>query len=259
MRHVRELFDLSGQTAIVTGGASGIGRQIAYALAEAGASLVIASRKLEQLTDAAQTMGKDTGAKVVPLRCDISIPAEIDNLYDQVMNKFGRVDIVVNNSGVTWGAPALEYPLAGWQKVLNTNVTGVWLMCQGAGRIMAKQKYGRIINIASLAAFVGTSPEFMDAVAYQTSKAAIAGLTKDLAVKWGQYRITVNAIAPGWFSSKMSQYTLDNHSQEMLKFIPVGRFGGEDELKAAALFLASPGAGYCTGVILSVDGGWVAM
>ena len=259
MRHIKELFDLSGQVAVVTGGASGIGRQIAYALAEAGADLVIASRKLEQLTEASHTMEKETGVKVLPLRCDISIPEEVNALYEQVMNTFGRVDIVVNNSGATWGAPALEYPLDGWRKVIDTNVTGVWLMCQGAGRIMSKQKYGRIINIASLAAFVGTSAEFMDAVAYQTSKAAIAGLTKDLAVKWAPYNITVNAIAPGWFSTKMTQYTLDQHRQAMLKFIPLGRFGDEDELKAAALFLASPGASYCTGVILSVDGGWVAM
>lgn len=259
MRHIKELFDLSGQVAIVTGGATGIGRQIAYALGEAGAKLVIASRKLDQLTNASQTMEKEIGVKVMPVRCDISIPEEINKLYDQVMKEFGKVDILVNNSGATWGAPALEYPLEGWQKVINTNVTGVWLMCQSAGQIMAKQKYGRIINIASLAAFVGTSPEFMDAVAYQTSKAAIVGLTKDLAVKWAQYNITANAIAPGWFPSKLTQYTLDHHSQTMQKFIPMGRFGGDDELKAAALFLASPGASYCTGVILSVDGGWVAM
>jgi NAD(P)-dependent dehydrogenase (short-subunit alcohol dehydrogenase family) len=259
MRHIKELFDLSGQVAVVTGGATGIGRQIAYALGEAGANLVIASRKLEQLSHASQAMQKEIGVKVIGLRCDISAPEEIKNLYEQVMKEFGRVDILVNNSGATWGAPALEYPLEGWQKVIGTNVTGAWLMCQSAGQIMAKQKYGRIINIASLAAFVGTSPEFMDAVAYQTSKAAIAGLTKDLAVKWAQYNITVNAIAPGWFPSKLTKYTLDHHSQAMLKFIPMGRFGGEDELKAAALFLASPGASYCTGVVLSIDGGWVAM
>jgi len=189
MRNIKELFDLSGQVAIVTGGATGIGRQIAYALGEAGAKLVIASRKLDQLTRAAQTMEEEIGVNVMPVRCDISLGEEIKKLYGQVMKEFGRVDILVNNSGATWGAPALEYPLEGWQKVINTNVTGVWLMCQGAGQIMAKQKYGRIINIASLAAFVGTSPEFMDAVAYQTSKAAIAGLTKDLAVKWAPSHI----------------------------------------------------------------------
>jgi len=259
MRNVMELLDLSGQVALVTGGATGIGREMAYALGEAGANLVIASRKLDRLTKAGQTMEKELGVKVLPIRCDIGNVKEIDALYEQVVKEFGRLDIMINNSGATWGAPSLEYPLEGWQKVINTNVTGVWLMCQKAGRIMSKQGYGRIINIVSIYAFIGAPAEFMDAVSYQTSKAAIAGLTRDLAVKWAQYNITVNAIAPGWFPSKLTNYTLENHGQEMLRFIPMRRFGGDDELKTAALFLASPGASYCTGVILSVDGGAMAM
>lgn len=259
MRHVKELFNLKGQVAIVTGGAAGIGLQMAYALAEAGADLVLAARKLDRCNEVARTMEKELGIKVMPVRCDVSSHEEIDALYERVMKEFERVDILINNSGATWGAPSLEYPLDGWQKVINTNVTGTWLMCQRAGRIMAKQMYGRIINLASLAAFVGASADVMDAVAYQTSKAAVAGLTKDLAVKWAKYNITVNAIAPGWFPSKMSQGVLDSSGERMKNFIPMERFGGDDELKAATLFLASPGAGYTTGVILSVDGGWVAM
>lgn len=253
------MFDLSGQVAIVTGGAAGIGVQMAYALGEAGANLVVAARKLDRCVEAARQMEKELGVKVFPARCDVGKPEEIDALYENVMQEFGRVDILVNNSGATWGAPSLEYPLDGWNKVINTNVTGSWLMCQKAGQIMSRQMYGRIINLASLAAFVGTKPEIMDTVAYQASKAAMAGLTKDLAVKWAQYNITVNAIAPGWFPSKMSQGTIDKSEGKMLELIPIGRFGGDDELKAATLFLASPGASYCTGVILSVDGGWVAM
>ena len=259
MRHVKELLNLTGQVAIVTGGASGIGLQMAYAMGEAGAHIVLAARKLDRCTEVARTMEKELGVRVLPARCDISKHEEIDALYEQVMREFKRVDILINNSGATWGAPSLEYPIEGWQKVINTNVNGTWLMCQQAGRIMSKQMYGRIINLASLAAFVGAPAEVMDAVAYQTSKAAVAGLTKDLAVKWAKYNITVNAIAPGWFPSKMSQGVLDSSGERMKTFIPMGRFGGEDELKAAALFLASPGAGYTTGVILSVDGGWVAM
>jgi len=204
-------------------------------------------------------MEEELGVKVMPARCDIANFEEIDALYEQVMKKFKRVDILVNNSGATWGAPSLEFPMEGWQKVINTNVSGTWLMCQKAGQIMSKQMYGRIINLASIAAFVGASAEVMDAVAYQTSKAAVAGLTKDLAVKWAQYNITVNAIAPGWFPSKMSQGTLDSSGERLMSFIPMHRFGEEDELKAATLFLASPGSSYTTGVILSVDGGWVAM
>jgi len=263
MRHIKELFDLSGQVAIVTGGAAGIGSQMAYALGEAGADLVLAARKLDRCTEVAKTMEEELGVKVMPARCDISNFEEIDALYEKVMKEFKRVDILVNNSGATWGAPSLEFPLEGWQKVINTNVNGTWLMCQKDGQIMFKQMYGRIINLASIAAFVGASAEVMDAVAYQTSKAAVAGLTKDLAVKWAKYNITVNvtvnAIAPGWFPSKMSQGTLESGGERLLSFIPMHRFGEEDELKAATLFLASPGAGYTTGVILSVDGGWVAM
>lgn len=259
MRSIRELFDLSGQVAIVTGGAAGIGVQMAYALGEAGANLVIAARKLDRCVEAAQRMQKELGIRVLPARCDVSQPQEIDSLYETVLREFGRVDILVNNSGANWGAPSLDYPLDGWNKVINTNVTGSWLMCQKAGQIMSRQMYGRIINLASLASFVGADPEVMDAVAYQTSKAAVAGLTKDLAVKWAPYNITVNAIAPGWFPSKMSQGTLSKSGEKILELIPLRRFGGDDELKAATLFLASPGASYCTGVILSVDGGWVAM
>ena len=258
MRHNKELFNLTGQVAIVTGGASGIGVQMAYALGEAGANLVIAARKIDRCIEAAKIMEDALGVKVLPARVDVSKPEEIDDLYDLVMKEFGRVDILVNNSGASWGAPSLEFPLNGWRKVIDTNLTGSWLMAQKAGQIMAKQKYGRVINLASLAAFVGVPAEIMDAVAYQASKSAIAGLTKDLAVKWAEHNITVNALAPGWFPSKMTEGTLDKSEQLMLKHIPSRRFGSDDELKAATLFLASPGASYCTGVILSVDGGWVA-
>ncbi len=258
MRHNQELFDLTGQVAIVTGGASGIGVQMAYALGEAGANLVIAARKIERCKEVAVKMEDDLGVKVLPAKVDVSIPNEIDDLYDFVMKEYGRVDILINNSGATWGAPSLEFPLDKWRKVIDTNLTGSWLMAQKAGQIMAKQKYGRVINLASLAAFVGATAEIMDAVPYQASKAAIAGLTKDLAVKWAEHNITVNALAPGWFPTKMTYGTLDKSREVMLKNIPIRRFGSDDDLKAATLFLASPGASYVTGVILSVDGGWVA-
>jgi NAD(P)-dependent dehydrogenase (short-subunit alcohol dehydrogenase family) len=251
MRTNKDLFDLSGQVAIVTGGAVGIGVQMAYALGEAGASLVIASRKYEACEEAASRMMKELDIKVIPCKLDVTNNDDIDALYNMVMKEFGRVDILVNNSGATWGAPSLEYPLKGWRKVIDTNLTGSWLMAQKAGQIMASRNYGRVINLASLAAFVGASPDIMDAVAYQVSKAGIA-------VKWAQYNITVNALAPGWFPTKMTYGTLDEKGERMLSNIPLRRFGSDDELKAATLFLASPGAGYCTGVLLSIDGGWVA-
>ena len=258
MRTNKELFNLKGQVAVVTGGASGIGVQMAYALGEAGADLVIASRKLENCEQMAKQMEKELSVRVMPQALDVANPESIDQFYDAVIKQYGRVDILVNNSGATWGGPSLEYPLKGWNKVIETNLTGTWLMTQRAGQIMSKQRYGRIINIASIAAFVGTPPELLDAVAYQASKAAVAGLTRDLAVKWARHNITVNAIAPGWFPTKMSQWTLDETGAEMLRCIPFGRYGEDDELKTATLFLAAPGSGYCTGVILSVDGGWVA-
>lgn len=258
MRTNKELFDLSGQVAIITGGAAGIGQQMAYALGEAGADLVIAARKKDRCLAAAEKMEKELGIQVLAARLDVGQPEEIKALYPLIMEKFGRVDILVNNSGAVWGAPSLEYPLEAWKKIINTNLTGSWLMAQEAARIMAKQKYGRIINLASLAAFVGAPAEIMDTVAYQASKAGIAGLSKDLAVKWAEHNITVNCLAPGWFQSKMTKGTLDNHQDLLLQNIPLKRFGGVDELKAAVLFLASPGAGYTTGTILSVDGGWVA-
>ncbi len=259
MRHNKELFDLTGQVAIVTGGASGIGVQMSYALAEAGANLVIAARKLDRCVEMANSITAETGVRTLPARCDITSEEEIDALFDLVMAEFGRVDILVNNSGASWGAPSLEFPRNGWDKVISTNLTGPWLCMQKAARIMTQQKYGRIINLASIASFVGAKPEVMDTVSYQASKAAIAGLTKDLAVKWAPYNITVNAIAPGWFPSHMSEGSIQKNPQTYLDMIPMNRFGGEDELKAATLFLASPGASYVTGVILSVDGGYVAM
>jgi gluconate 5-dehydrogenase len=258
MRTIKELFDLSGQIAIITGGAAGIGVQMAYALGEAGADLVIASRKLDNCRRAAEKMEKELSVRVMSGELNVADPASIDKFYGAVMERYGRVDILVNNSGATWGAPALEYPIDGWNKVIETNLTGTWLMTQKAGRIMAAQKYGRIINITSLAAFVGTPAELVDAVAYQASKAAVAGLTKDLAVKWAQHNITVNAIAPGWFPTKMSRGTLDQTGELMLQCIPLHRYGEDDELKTALLFLAAPGSGYCTGAVISVDGGWVA-
>lgn len=258
MRTNKELFDLSGQVAIVTGGAVGIGVQMAYALGEAGADLVIASRKLDNCKLAAERMAKDLSVSVMPQELDVTDPESIEKFYNAVMERHGRVDILVNNSGATWGAPALEYPIKGWNKVIETNLTGTWLMSQKAGRIMSAQNYGRIINITSLAAFVGTPAELLDAVAYQASKAAIAGLTKDLAVKWAKYNITVNAVAPGWFETKMTHGTLDATGELMLQCIPLRRYGEDDELKTAILFLAAPGSGYCTGAIVSIDGGWVA-
>jgi NAD(P)-dependent dehydrogenase (short-subunit alcohol dehydrogenase family) len=259
MRNVHQLLDLKGQTAIVTGGAAGIGLQMSYALGEAGANLVLASRKIERCEEVAKILKRELKIEVLPIQCDVAKEEDVDGLFNDVIKKFGSVDIVVNNSGATWGAPSLEFPMNGWKKIIDTNVTGLWMMCQRAGKIMAAQNYGRIINLASIVSYVGTMPEHMDSVVYTASKAAVAGLTKDLAVKWARHNITVNAIAPGWFPSKMTEWSIREKGDAIKKFIPMQRFGGDDELKTAVLFLASPGASYCTGVILNVDGGWISV
>ncbi|WP_347489801.1 SDR family oxidoreductase [Desulfoscipio sp. XC116] len=259
MRHIRELLDLTGQVAVVTGGATGIGRQMAYALGEAGANLVIAARNLGRCQEAAMQMAKELGVRMLPVALDLRKPQMIDDLYDLVMKEFGRVDILINNSGTTWGAPTFELPLSGWNKVIETNLTGAWLMAQKAGQIMSKQNYGRIINIASYLAFVGTYAKYMDAVAYPVSKAALLGLTRDLAIKWVKYNITVNAIAPGWFPSQLSDGNKEYHEELTQNLIPMHRLGSEDELKTGVLFLASPGSSYCTGITLSIDGGLLAV
>lgn len=177
----------------------------------------------------------------------------------QTIEKFGRIDILINNSGATWGAPVEEMPLEAWQKVMNINVTGTFLMSQEAGKEMIKQKAGKIINIASIAGLGGTDPQYMDTIGYNTSKGAVITFTKDLAVKWGQHNIQVNAIAPGFFPTKMSGAIMEQGKDYFLSQTPLKRFGSEADLKGAAVFLASAASNYITGDILTVDGGVHAM
>ena len=255
MRTVKELFDLSGQVAVVTGGGYGLGYQLAYALGEAGANLVIAARKLDKCKAAAEVMEKDLGVKVLPARLDLTIPEEVDALFELVKNEFGKVDILVNNSGVALVDPIFKYPLDKWHTVIDTNLTGLWLMCQRAGSIMTRLGYGRIINIASVTGLLGSSKDIVMSPPYTASKAAVMGLTRDLAVKWAKKNVTVNALVPGWFESDMGEQNKSVHNKLNEYYIPMGRFGRDDELKAALLFLASPGASYVTGASIVVDGG----
>lgn len=200
-----------------------------------------------------------TGVKTLALACDISQPEDIKNVVHQTIEKFGRIDILINNSGATWGAPVEEMPLEAWQKVMNINVTGTFLMSQEAGKEMIKQKAGKIINIASIAGLGGTDPQYMDTIGYNTSKGAVITFTKDLAVKWGQHNIQVNAIAPGFFPTKMSGAIMEQGKDYFLSQTPLKRFGSEADLKGAAVFLASAASNYITGDILTVDGGVHAM
>ncbi len=252
---VQELYDLSGKTAIVTGGGSGIGRQMAGALAELGANIVVCARKVERCEQAAAELA-ELGVRTLALRCDVREPKDVQAVVDRAVEELGGVDVLVNDAGTSWGAPAEETPLHGWQKVLDVNLTGLFLVSQAvARRMIAQGSGGAIVNIASVAALHGSPPGAMDAVAYSASKGGVVALTRDLAWKWAPHGIRVNAIAPGWFPTGMSQVLLDRYGDAFLTRIPLGRLGGPDDLKGAVAFLASAAGAYVTGHTLVVDGG----
>jgi NAD(P)-dependent dehydrogenase (short-subunit alcohol dehydrogenase family) len=251
--NVKQLFDLTGRVAIVTGGSVGLGRQMAEGLAEMGANLVLCARKKERCQQAAEDLQK-LGVKTLALTCDVKNPADIRQVVDATMAQFGRIDILINNAGTSWGAPVEEMRLEQWNKVIETNLTGTFLFSQAVGKIMIGQHRGKIINIASVAGLRGASPEFQ-AIGYHASKGGVIIFTKDLACKWGIHNIQVNSIAPGWFPTNMSQVLIERNKDTFLKTIPLGRFGKENDLKGAAVFLASAASDFVTGHVLVVDGG----
>lgn len=250
-----EMFRLDGQTAMITGGGRGLGAQIAQGYAEAGIqNLVLCSRKQEACEETAAQLRSTYDVNVLALACDVTDATSVHEAVEQTIEAFGQLDILVNNSGVSWGASFLEMPLEAWNKVVDTNMTGSFLMSQAAATVMQKQAQGVILNIASIAGFGGTPP-FMETVGYNASKAGIIAMTKDLAVKLGRYNIRVNALAPGFFSTKMSTALIEHGQSYIEGHTPLGRLGGAEDLKGAAIFLASPAASYITGAILPVDGG----
>ncbi len=251
---VQDLFDLSGRTAIVTGGGSGIGRQMAEALAELGTNLVLCARDVERCNQAAAELS-ELGIRAIGMRCDVRDPEQVQTVCERTMEELGRLDVLVNNAGTAWGAPAEEMPLEGWQKVVDVNLTGVFVFSQAAGRMMIDLGGGSIVNIASVAGLRASLPGKVDAISYTASKGGVIAFTRDLAHKWAPHGIRVNAIAPGWFPTKMSKLVLDRHGDELVRKIPLGRFGGADDLKGAVVFLASQASSFVTGHTLVVDGG----
>jgi len=250
-----DLYRLDGKVAIVTGGGRGLGGSFAEALADAGASVVLCSRKVEACEQVKQAI-EAKGAKALALACDITRPADVQLVVEAAQETFGGIDILVNNSGATWGAPPEEMPLDKFEWVMQVNVTGTFLMSQAVGKTMiTRGKGGNIINIASVAGLGGGHPAYIQTVGYNTSKAAVLNMTRDLATSWARYGITVNAIAPGWFPTKMSQALLDRYGEQMLADIPLKRFGKPEEIQGVVLFLASPAAAYITGQVIVVDGG----
>lgn len=254
--NVRQLFDLTGRVAIITGGSIGLGRQMAEGLAEMGATLVLCARKKERCEQAAEELQR-LGVKTLALACDVKNPASIQEMVDATLAHFGQIDILINNAGTSWGAPVEEMRLQDWNKVIETNLTGTFLCSQAVGKVMIRQSHGKIINVASVAGLVGSPPDFQ-AIGYQASKGGVIIFTKDLACKWAMHNIQVNAIAPGWFPTAMSGVVIERNRDTLLKSIPLGRFGNEHDLKGAAVFLASDASNYVTGHVLVVDGGQTA-
>jgi NAD(P)-dependent dehydrogenase (short-subunit alcohol dehydrogenase family) len=251
---VRELFDLSGKVAIVTGGGSGIGRQMAQGLAESGANLVLCARKAERCEQAAGEL-EQLGVRALGLGCDVRDQAQVEAVVRRTRDELGGVDVLVNNAGTVWGAAPEDMPLEGWQKVVDVNLTGAFLFAQAAGRVMIEAGGGSIVNIASVAGLHGAPPEVVNTIVYHATKGGVIAFTRDLAWKWARHGIRVNAIAPGWFPSDMSSFVLDAQGDELIRRIPLGRFGGPEDLKGVVVFLASPASAYVTGHTLVVDGG----
>ncbi len=254
--NTKELFDLSGRVAIVTGGSVGLGRQMAGALAEMGANLVLCARKKERCQQAAEELQK-LGVRIRALGCDVKNPANVQDVVDATVSEFGKIDILINNAGTSWGAPVEEMRLEHWNKVIETNLTGTFLFSQAVGKVMVPKRRGKIINIASVAGLHGAPPEFQ-AIGYHASKGGVIAFTKDLACKWGIHNIQVNAIAPGWFPTNMSQVVIERNKEAFLNKIPLRRFGNEHDLKGAAVYLSSDASDYVTGHVLVVDGGQTA-
>jgi len=252
---VKKLLDLTGKVALVTGGSRGLGLQIAEALGEMGARLALTARKSEELAQAKAHLER-MHADVFTLPCDHSKAASIQTAVEDIMQHFGQIDILVNNAGTTWGAPAEEHPLEAWQKVMDLNLTGLFLTTQHVGKLsMIPRRYGRIVNIASIAGLLGNDARLQRSLAYNTSKGGVVNFTRALAAEWGQYNITVNAIAPGFFPSKMTKWILNDIGDTTIANTPLARLGGDEDLQGLALLFASDASAHITGQIVAVDGG----
>jgi NAD(P)-dependent dehydrogenase (short-subunit alcohol dehydrogenase family) len=257
---IKKLFDLTGRTALVTGGSRGLGLQIAEALGEQGAKLVLSSRKQDELDEAVAHL-KGMGIESSAVVADLGTTDGAGPLVAEAMKRLGHIDILVNNAGASWGAAAEDHPVEAWEKVMNLNVRGIFLVSQAVGKAsMIPRRSGRIISIASIAGFRGNAPGTMKTLAYNTSKGAVVNFTRTLAGEWGEYNINVNAIAPGFFPSKMTKGLMATMGEERLaQHAPLKRIGDDEDLKGAALLFASDAGKHITGQILAVDGGVLAV
>jgi gluconate 5-dehydrogenase len=250
---IKELFDLSGKTAIVTGGSRGLGKEMAEGLAEADASLMLCARRAEWLDETLEEF-RARGFNVEGKLCDVSKPVEIQTVVDETIEKFGKIDVLINNAGISWGAMPEEMSLEKWQMVLDVNLTGCFLFAQAVGREMLKEASGSIINITSISGLT-SSPNGPFYAGYAASKAGLIGLTRELAASWGRQGIRVNAIAPGFFHSRLADAVIDIYERSIQENNAIPRIGQPGELKGTAVFLASDASSYITGQTIVVDGG----
>jgi NAD(P)-dependent dehydrogenase (short-subunit alcohol dehydrogenase family) len=253
---LHKLFDLSGQVALITGGSRGLGEEIATGLGEAGASLMLLARREPGLMETVERL-RGQGLACEGMVCDASDAAAVRGAVEKTVERFGRIDILVNNAGISWGAPAEDMPLEKWRTVLDVNLTGAFLFAQAVAAHMMARRSGCILNVASIAG-MRAMPAGLSAAGYVASKGGLIALTRELAAKWGQYGIRVNAIAPGFFPSRMTEKVLERMQAGIEQAIPLGRIGRPGELKGAAVFLVSEAASYITGQTLAIDGGTMA-
>jgi NAD(P)-dependent dehydrogenase (short-subunit alcohol dehydrogenase family) len=252
---VQDLLNLKGKAALITGGSRGLGLQMAEALGEMGAKVGLTARKKDELDEAVAHL-KKLGIEARAYVCDLGKREQVAPLADAALKDFGRIDILVNNAGATWGAPAEDHPVEAWDKLVNLNLTGAFLLSQQiAKRSMIPNKWGRIINTASVAGLTASDPRVVKTVAYNATKHGLIGLTRQCAAEWGEHGITVNAICPGFFPSKMTKATLDTAGKAVLEVTPTRRLGNDEDLKGLAVLLASEASRHITGQAIAVDGG----
>ncbi len=254
MATLKEIFDLSGKVALVTGGSRGLGKEMAEGLAEAGASLMLLARRAEWLTPTVEEF-RARGFKCEGTLCDVSSEAGVQAAVDKTLAAFGQIDILVNNAGITWGQPAEDHSIEKWRQVIDIDLTGAFLFAQRAGREMLKRGSGNIINVASIAGIKGSMPNGQHIVGYVAAKGGLIAMTRELAAKWARRGIRVNAIAPGFFPTRMTEKALETAQPQIESGVPMGRVGSEGELKGVVVFLASAASGYVTGQTIVVDGG----
>jgi NAD(P)-dependent dehydrogenase (short-subunit alcohol dehydrogenase family) len=258
MASLAELFSVKDEVAMVSGGHTGLGKVMAEALLEAGAHVAVCSRRPEKWEVSFAEL-KSTASlynrQLLSFKCDVTNQAQVADMVSSVSSKLGPLDILVNNAGIAWVAPADQMTLEDWKKVIDSNLTGTFILSQEVGRHMISKRKGKIINMASIAALRGTPAETLNAVSYSAAKAGVIGLTRDLAIKWSPYNITVNAIAAGWFPTHMSKVLLATKGEELASYTPLKRLGQPRDLKGVIVFLSSPASDYITGQVIVVDGG----